>query len=371
MTIALGPYRVATLLGFSLVAAAAKVGAQSLLDRPPNVSGGWVVRPGVIQFNFLHRFVRSDAPERKVSNFPTFLLGTGLPGRSMIGFHYATNSTLAPRFPNEWEFFGRVALVQQERGSPVDAGLQVGYNLAADGLDGEASVARRLGPVRLVGAVRALSDPFVADHAQVAVAAGATVRVRRWLALAGDAASLTERSAERDEKVAWSAGIHLAIPNTPHTLSLHVTNTNTATLQGLSRGTARKRYGFEFTIPVTLARYFGRRPAPPPAPPVQAEPLPPAGTPRPPGPSAKPGAIVRISISGFAFNPAQVDVAPGTTVEWTNNDQVEHTVTSADGRVASPLIPSGGTWRTTIGGAGTVAYSCTPHPFMKGTVIVK
>lgn len=40
------------------------VGAQSLLDRPPNLSGGWVVSTGTLQFNFVHRFQRTDAPER-------------------------------------------------------------------------------------------------------------------------------------------------------------------------------------------------------------------------------------------------------------------------------------------------------------------
>ena len=68
--------------------------AQSLLDRPPNLSGGWVVRQGTVQFNFLHRFMLSDAPIRKVSNFPTFVLAAGLPGRTLVGFYYSTNSTL-------------------------------------------------------------------------------------------------------------------------------------------------------------------------------------------------------------------------------------------------------------------------------------
>ena len=52
---------------------------------------------------------------------------------------------------------------------------------------------------------------------------------------------------------------HVAIPGTPHTFSLQATNTSTATLEGASRGTSQRRYGFEFTIPFTLARYFGRR----------------------------------------------------------------------------------------------------------------
>lgn len=49
------------------------------------------------------------------------------------------------------------------------------------------------------------------------------------------------------------------IPLTPHTVSLQATNTLVTTLQGASRGTSDIRYGFEFTIPLTLRRYFGRR----------------------------------------------------------------------------------------------------------------
>jgi hypothetical protein len=37
-------------------------GGQSLLDRPPNISGEWVGAPGTIYFNFVHRFTTSDAP---------------------------------------------------------------------------------------------------------------------------------------------------------------------------------------------------------------------------------------------------------------------------------------------------------------------
>src|SRR6476659_10788344 len=89
-----------------LVALAAQVAwprmglGQSLLDRSPNVSGDWTGAPGSLYFNFIHRFSTSVAPERKVTNVPTFLLGAGLPKRFLIGIDYSTHSPLAPRFPN-------------------------------------------------------------------------------------------------------------------------------------------------------------------------------------------------------------------------------------------------------------------------------
>ena len=74
-------------------------GAQSVLDRTPNLSGAWVGTSGVLHFNFLHRFSISSAPERKVTSAPTFLLAASLPGRTLFGFHYASNSQLPRAIP--------------------------------------------------------------------------------------------------------------------------------------------------------------------------------------------------------------------------------------------------------------------------------
>jgi plastocyanin len=337
---------------------------QSLLDRPPNISGGWVARSGTLQFNFIHRFVRSSAPERKVSNFPTFAFGVGLPRRLMVGFHYATNSTLTPRYPNEWEFFARHMVFSQDDGAPVDLAGQVGYNLSAKGTDGEISLARRFGPLRVIGAGRILSDPYAKGEIRGAVGGGLTIRLLRHLALAADASTVLDRNDGRGEKVAWSAGLHVALPNTPHTLSLQVTNTNTATLQGLSVGSAQRRYGFEFTIPITLARFFGRGTAP----------SGPAPTPQAATPSAEipPGAKVEdAGIRGMAFTPNRIEIEVGTIVTWKNNDPLAHTVTAADRSFDSGLIQPGATWSYTFTRAGTYDFSCTPHPFMKGVVVVK
>ncbi|MBI1967432.1 MAG: hypothetical protein HYS40_05545, partial [Gemmatimonadetes bacterium] len=55
----------------------APLSAQSLLYRPPNLGGTWVPDPGVIQFNFLHRFYVFPGPPRVVVNYPTFTFGVG------------------------------------------------------------------------------------------------------------------------------------------------------------------------------------------------------------------------------------------------------------------------------------------------------
>jgi plastocyanin len=336
--------------------------AQSLLDRPPNLSGGWVGSSGQLYFNFLHRFTASSAPERKVSNVPTFTLAAGLPFRTLVGVEYATNSNLAPGYPNEWEIFARHAAFQQDRGAPVDLAAQVGYNLAARGADAELSLARRVGPLRLIAAARALSDP-VESGRRWAFGGGGTLRISRFFALAGDAATLTDRA--EGEEVAWSAGVHLAIPGTPHSLSIHTANTNAYTLQGLSRGEKTRRYGFEFTIPLTLNRWFGHDAAP-------TAPLPPPTAAQDDaGAAAANGRVVKAGMRNLAFVPGRIEIEAGTTVEWTNNDPLQHSVTADDGSFTSPLINPGATWRHTFATPGTYPFHCTPHPFMKGTVVVR
>ena len=77
----------------------------------------------------------------------------------------------------------------------------------------------------------------------------------------------------------------------------------------------------------------------------------------------------KVSIANFAFGPATLTVKAGTTVVWTNNDLVAHTVTFTD--VAnSPVLGRGATFSRTFTAPGTFAYICSIHPFMHGTVVV-
>ena len=96
----------------ALVFAAAPLAAQSLLYRSPNLGGTWTADPGVVQFNFLHRFyVAPSEGSHKVTNFPTFTLGVGVVDRVFAGLRYASNSTLVPPSveyrPNETELYVR------------------------------------------------------------------------------------------------------------------------------------------------------------------------------------------------------------------------------------------------------------------------
>ncbi len=84
------------------------------------------------------------------------------------------------------------------------------------------------------------------------------------------------------------------------------------------------------------------------------------------------GATVHVVIQNFAFSPASITVAPGTTVVWTQKDTTGHTVASDTGAwTQSALLKQNETFSLTLTKAGTYKYHCSPHPYMKGTIIVQ
>jgi plastocyanin len=82
------------------------------------------------------------------------------------------------------------------------------------------------------------------------------------------------------------------------------------------------------------------------------------------------GAIA-VDIKNFAFIPAEIRVPVGTVVTWTNSDVVAHTATEPGGAFNSGNLNPGQSFSFTFDTAGTYAYICNYHPFMKGTVIVE
>lgn len=78
-----------------------------------------------------------------------------------------------------------------------------------------------------------------------------------------------------------------------------------------------------------------------------------------------------VTIENFAFMPAEIEVAPGTTVTWTNMDDVAHTVQDeGDLFPESDDLAQGESFEFTYDTAGEYPYICGIHPYMKGTVTV-
>jgi plastocyanin len=336
--------------------------AQETGERTPNLWTAWSPAPGVVQFNFLHRFDVSDAPLRKVTNTPSFQVASGITGSLGAGFVYGSNSDLVDAYPNEWEWFARWAPLSQRGGAPVDAWLQAGWNMAAESFDAELTAARRFGSFRVLVAGRAFEHAFYRDETRYAVAGGAMLRLTRSVSIAGDYGALIDRLP--DERPTWSAGLQLSVPYTPHSMSIHAGNVGTSTLEGASRG-SHTRWGFEYTVPITLRRFVPRRDAQRGA---MAESR--KGSDRDGMRAAAPDTVV-VTISGFQFRPRTVEIEAGDVVVWRNAETVAHTVTADTGAIESPLIDPGKEWSQRFARPGTYIYHCTPHPFMKAEIRVK
>jgi plastocyanin/uncharacterized membrane protein len=85
--------------------------------------------------------------------------------------------------------------------------------------------------------------------------------------------------------------------------------------------------------------------------------------------AASPSANGQVIMKGIRFQPAELTVHPGETIEFKNEDIVAHTVTADDGSFDSGLIQPGSSWKMTIQKSGTIAYHCTPHPNMKAMLV--
>jgi plastocyanin len=80
-------------------------------------------------------------------------------------------------------------------------------------------------------------------------------------------------------------------------------------------------------------------------------------------------AAATVEVKGFAFQPPVVSVPSGSTVEWRFNDGFNpHNVVGGGGLRSGDHTK--GTYRHTFSTAGTFAYDCDIHPWMRGTVIV-
>ena len=83
--------------------------------------------------------------------------------------------------------------------------------------------------------------------------------------------------------------------------------------------------------------------------------------------------VKNVSIVNSSFSPVTVTIKVGGTVTWTNEDDMNHTVT-ADATTTeslnSILLSKGTTYSYIFNKAGTYTYHCQVHSTMTGTIIV-
>lgn len=80
--------------------------------------------------------------------------------------------------------------------------------------------------------------------------------------------------------------------------------------------------------------------------------------------------LLSVTIQSYAFSPAQLTIKKGEAVTWTNQDNVQHTVTGDNGGPSSDPLSKGQSYSYTFTSAGTFPYHCGPHPYMKGSITV-
>ena len=80
---------------------------------------------------------------------------------------------------------------------------------------------------------------------------------------------------------------------------------------------------------------------------------------------------VAVKIDNFVFGPQAITVPVGTTVTWTNSDDIPHTAVSTDGVFKSKVMDTDEKFSYTFTKAGTYSYYCSVHPKMTGQIVVK
>jgi len=116
-----------------------------------------------------------------------------------------------------------------------------------------------------------------------------------------------------------------------------------------------KMYWCRFVLPVgvgiALFATAGRK----------AQPLPQQGS----------SAPAEVKIDNFTYSPVTVTVATGTTVKWTNRDDIPHTVVNDDQKFQSKTLDTDESYTYTFTKPGTYPYFCSIHPKMTGKVVVQ
>jgi plastocyanin len=78
-----------------------------------------------------------------------------------------------------------------------------------------------------------------------------------------------------------------------------------------------------------------------------------------------------VKIENFTFVPQRLTIKAGTTVTWTNADDIPHAVASATKAFKSKVLDTNDKFSFTFSSAGVYEYFCSLHPHMTGTIVVE
>ena len=79
-----------------------------------------------------------------------------------------------------------------------------------------------------------------------------------------------------------------------------------------------------------------------------------------------------VSIDNFTFNPQAVTVKAGTTVTWTNKDDIPHGIAATNNAFKrSQALDTDDSFSFAFTTPGTYQYFCYIHPHMTGTIVVE
>ena len=88
-------------------------------------------------------------------------------------------------------------------------------------------------------------------------------------------------------------------------------------------------------------------------------------------PAAADDAPRAVTIDNFTFNPQRLTIKTGSTVTWTNKDDIPHALASVGALFRSKALDTDDNYSFTFTTPGTYQYFCSLHPHMTGTIVVE
>ena len=77
-----------------------------------------------------------------------------------------------------------------------------------------------------------------------------------------------------------------------------------------------------------------------------------------------------VAVDNFSFAPATTSVPIGSTIRWTNRDDVPHNIVSTEQKFKSPVLDTDEQFSHRFDAPGSYKYFCSIHPTMTGRIVV-